>query len=130
MKALARRAFLRFAGGAAAAPPLLPAVAQQRVGGSIASLSWATPLTHPEEGMPTSGLASNQEGPIRKVLRQALQRAQNDTDASMIFRLGAFEPDIAALVSVSYVAKCRMQRVRDERRRSIADEIRRKLGWL
>jgi hypothetical protein len=61
-------------------------------------------------------------------LRSALNIAESEARESLAFRVGPFDPDIAAIGSVSNSFRAGMQRRRDDRRRSTLDRLRR-LAW-
>ena len=113
-----RRMFLRRAVGAAAFAPLAGSAVGEELRAGAMRLQAQAPLliNPPQESGPLSWRVQR--------ARSAYDLASSASRDNLMFRVGPFDPDIAALGSVSNSAKARMQRQRDDRRRSLLERLR------
>lgn len=127
--ALSRRAALgRIMGGAALAPTLAQNLASSAI--SAQATAPLKPLTEGAMVPPSASPISEAEHLLRKPLRWLHAKTQGDFQDRVMYRQGPFDPDIAALNSLPYASRVRMQQHRDKATRSQLDGLREKLGWF
>ncbi|HEX7959332.1 MAG TPA: hypothetical protein VF493_05410 [Terriglobales bacterium] len=129
MKVLARRAFLRFA-GVAAATPAMASVATEAQKASAAGYLMGVPGAAIPQGPSQYEQYNGLGQPIYEMFRREHSANTRAAQERLAWRIDGFDPDISVLRSLPIGTRIRMQKARDAGTQSRLFDLAQKLGWI